>query len=338
VKKRLLYIGNKLGNNGGTATTIDVLSVLLQEEGYTLRTASPIKNKVGRFLDMLFKTFYHRMETDLVLIDTYSTQNFLYAVGVASLCRIFKIPYIPILHGGNLFERLEKSPKLSRKLFKGAKINVAPSQYLLQEFQKKGYTNLVYIPNTIEIKKYPFLLRKSVSLKLLWVRSFAKIYNPLLAVHVLKNLIDEGYKAQLCMVGPDKDGSLKMCKDLAREYNLPVTFTGKLEKEEWVALSAEYDIFINTTNFDNMPVSIIEAMALGIPIISTNVGGIPYLIEDKKNGLLVPPNDIEAIQKQIIRLLKSDSLAKKLSVEGRKKAESFDWDKVKHNWFPLLNN
>src|SRR5690606_2235082 len=233
-------------------------------------------------------------QVEYVLIDTYSTQNFYYAYLSAKLSRLLKLKYIPILHGGNLENRLSKNPKMSKALFLGAYKNVAPSQFTASVFQKYGYSNLVCIPNTIEIKKYPFKARTFEEINLLWVRTFSKIYNPLLAIHLLKALQEEGIKASLCMVGPEGDGSLKQAKVLAKQLHVEVRFTGKLSKAEWVDLSKDYNIFINTTHFDNMPVSVIEAMALGLPIVSTNVGGIPFLIENGHEGILVNPDDVQA--------------------------------------------
>ena len=143
---------------------------------------------------------------------------------------------------------------------------------------------------------------------MLWVRSFSEIYNPLLALQIVELLKNEGLDVELCMVGPEKDGSLQRCKSVAQELNLPVTFTGMLSKEEWIDLSKDYDIFINTTNFDNMPVSVMEAMALGLPVVSTNVGGLPYLIEDGVDGMLFPPNNAELFVgaiKNFVQSLKS---------------------------------
>ncbi len=185
MKKRLLYIGNQLSKEGSTVTSIETLGNLLISAGYIVKTASSIKSKPLRMFDMLWQTFINRNNVDVVLIDTYSTQNFQYAVGVTKVCRFFKLPYIPILRGGNLPDRIKKSPKLSKKLFKGAKTNIAPSNYLLEAFKKEGYNNLTYIPNTIEMKKYHFELRKNIKPKLLWVRSFAELYNPLLAIEII---------------------------------------------------------------------------------------------------------------------------------------------------------
>ena len=140
------------------------------------------------------------------------------------------------------------------------------------------------------------------------------------------------------MVGPDKDGSLEMCKKYAAEKKLPVTFSGKLTKEDWIALAKEYDIFINTTHFDNTPVSVIEAMALGLPVVSTNVGGVPYLLDNKKEALLVPDDDSEAFVEAIVSLCNNSSLTRGLVQNARRKAEDFDWKNVKHLWDALLKD
>lgn len=290
-----------------------------------------------RLWDMLSTVYRQRNHIDLVIIDTYSTWSFYYAVAVAKLCRWSKIPYIPILHGGNLPKRLEKNKTLCRNLFGGAITNVAPSAFMLSQFKKGGYTKLTHIPNAIPLKDYTYKKREQVSYKLLWVRSFAEIYNPMLALEVVILLMKKGAPVSLCMIGPDKDDSMERCKKVAKEQNLPVTFTGVLKKEEWIALSEEYDIFINTTNFDNMPVSVMEAMALGLSVISTKVGGIPYLIEDEKTGVLVPPSNAPAFVEAIERLVENPQLTTQLGHQARAEIEKLDWSHVKEMWISFLD-
>lgn len=336
-KRNLLYIGNKLAAKGSTLSTIESLSRKLQEEGFTVTSASAVVSKPLRMIHMLYSVWKYRKWADLVLIDTYSTLNFQYAVWVATVCRWFTIAYIPILHGGNLPTRLQKSKKQSRKLFGNATTNVAPSNYLLEVFKEEGYSNLTYIPNTIEIENYPFLLREQVSPKLLWVRSFVELYNPMLALRVLEHLIQDGYtEAELCMIGPDKDGSMAQCKAYAIQKNLPVRFTGGLIREEWLQQSKGYDIFINTTHVDNTPVSVIEAMALGLPVISTNVGGIPYLLTQDDTGILVPPNSIENFVAAIKQILQNPDKTTAMTIKARNSVEKFDWKEVKKHWISTL--
>lgn len=335
-KKRLLYIGNKLSKSGSTVTSIETLGVFLSKEGYEVFTSSSKKNKFLRILDMLSSVFKNRNRVDLVLIDTYSTQNFYYAVIVGKLCQKLQVPYIPILRGGDLPKRLVKSEKLSQNLFNNSFTNIAPSAYLLNKFQEAGYANLTYIPNTIPIENYRFLERSKPSAKLLWVRSFAEIYNPLLALEIVEGLMKDGVDVQLCMVGPDKDGSLERCKKIATEMKLPISFTGLLSKQEWISLSKEYDIFINTTNFDNMPVSVMEAMALGIPVVSTNVGGLPYMIEDGVNGILLPPNNAQSFVKVITTLINTPDKSLSIARNARVEIEKMDWGVVRGMWDEVL--
>ena len=120
----------------------------------------------------------------LVLIDTYSNLAFYYVLVIASLARVFNVPYVPVLRGGNLDHRLQKSPVLSKMIFGYSKNNITPSMYLQEQFQKAGYV-VKYIPNFIELEKYPYKERNECSLKLLWVRAFHGIYNPTMAIRVL---------------------------------------------------------------------------------------------------------------------------------------------------------
>ena len=212
---------------------------------------------------------------------------------------------------------------------------MAPSEYLKTAFIDAGYST-TYIPNNIELAKYKFQKRSDDTIRLLWVRSFSKIYNPGLAIKVQKQLEEKGYVAELCMVGPDSDGSLDEVKSLAITLKTNTIFTGKMKKSDWIERSKDYNIFINTTNFDNTPVSVIEAMALGLPIVSTDVGGMPFLIDDGKEGLLVPPNNIGSMVKAILKLKENDELRNECVSAARYKVEQFDWVKVKNLWNILL--
>lgn len=286
---------------------------------------------------MLWAILRHGRHEQPVVIDVYSTLNFYYALACAQLCRLLGIRYFCVLHGGNLPQRLEQNPRLSRFLFGGAELLIAPSGYLQQAFARKGY-NAVVIPNFLPIENYPFRWREELRPRLLWVRAFDRIYRPELAIRVLHRLLKRWPEARLCMVGPDKDGSMARCKSLAVDLGIAgqVTFTGRLPKAEWIALAADYDIFINTTDFDNTPVSVLEAMALGFPVVSTNVGGLPWLIEDGIDGLLVPPADEDAFYAAVEQLLEDPSLASILSKNARKKAETFAWERVKPLWLEIL--
>ena len=332
---KLLYIGNKLSQHGFNKTTVETLGEDLAKEGFHVVSVSNKKNFFLRLFEMIWITLTES-KVDYIIIDTYSTKAFLYTFMCSQIARFRNIKYTPILHGGNLPIRLKDNPILSSLVFKNAYQNVAPSNYLKSEFVKFGFNNIVYIPNTIEIEKYAFKKRTKIEPKLLWVRAFSSIYNPRMAIDVLVQLKKTFPNASLTMVGPDKDGSLQSAKRYAQLNKVDVSFTGQLSKEEWWKLSENHSIFINTTNFDNTPVSVMEAMALGLPVVTTNVGGIPYLLSDEQNALLVRPNDVNAMVSKIEVLMHDENLAAKLSQNGREEAMKWDWNVVKQQWGNLL--
>ncbi|MTE27405.1 glycosyltransferase family 4 protein [Winogradskyella ouciana] len=334
--KNVLYIGNALSSKGKTTTSVESLGAKLGEL-HTLKIASNKSNKILRLLDMIKVVIYNRSWADYILIDTYSTTNFYYALIVSQLARWFNIKYIPILHGGNLENRLKNSKKISDVIFNNAYRLVSPSNFLKNVFEDYGFNNVLYIPNAIELENFEFQNRDIKTIKLLWLRSFSEIYNPKLAVLVLEELISRGYQAELTMVGPEIDGSMEASRILSETKNLNVNFTGKLDRKQWTNLAKDCNVFINTTNFDNMPVSVIEAMALGLPVVSTNVGGLPYLIAHKKEGLLVPPNDAYAMSEAVIKLMKDKNLKENIVNNARKKVEQYNWEVIKPKWIRLLS-
>ncbi|OUS21238.1 glycosyl transferase family 1 [Nonlabens dokdonensis] len=336
--KNILYIGNKLAAKGRTATTIDVLGPLLQKEGYQVRYASSIRNISKRMLHMMRMTYINRKWANVVLIDTYSTKNFWYAITISRLCRSLKIKYIPILHGGNLPNRITKNPKAIHAYLENAHAIVSPSEYLISAFAKAGYHNLTKINNFIELDSYPFQERAINTPKLLWVRSFAQIYHPEMAIKVFESIKNKYPAATLTMVGPEKDGSLERCKMLAKKLQLEIKFTGLLAKKAWIKLSENNNIFLNTTHFDNLPVSLIEAMALGLPVVSTDVGGISYLIENDKNGKLVPDNDRDKMVCAIEELISQQEHSQAIIRNARETASFYSWRTVRHKWNALLQS
>lgn len=333
--KKILYIGNKLEKHGAAPTSVDILPDLLAEEGLEFRAVSHFKNKPLRLLHMLGSIFRNHRGLDLVLIDTYSTSNFWYAVSCGYCCKLLNLPYIFILHGGNLGERFKESSARILKIFKKAYFNIVPSKFLMEQLEQFNLDNLLYIPNAINISHYSFKERETFRARILWVRSFDKVYRPKLAIKVISALRQHFPEAELCMVGPEKDGSHEKLKEYVRKHQLPVKFPGKLSKDEWAKLSEDYDIFLNTASVDNLPVSVLEAMALGLPVVSARVGGIPYLIQHDLSGKLAEGN-VKDLADKIRQLIENPQQAISISQNARAEAEKYDWAKLKRLWVDLL--
>lgn len=333
----ILYAGNILSSHGFTPTFIELLTPKLSEY-YEIKSVSSKREQSLRMWDMVSTLLKNKKKLKLVLIDSYSLKAFWYTYALAKLCIRYNIPYIPILRGGSYADRLKQSPDLCKIIFSNSVKNISPSLYMKKIFEDEGY-DVDYIPNFIPVKDYFFKERKRAGPKLFWVRSFDRTYNPELAVEILKKLRSKYPEAELCMVGPDKDGSLNKVIDKAKKCGVidSLKLVGKLSKKDWTKLSEDYDIFINTTDFDNHPVSVIEAMALGLPVISTDVGGIPYLINNNVNGILIPPNNADKFIEQIENLISNPKLVSSITLEARKRVEEFDWDILKNKWFSAID-
>lgn len=335
-KKTLLYIGNRLQGKGLNPTTVDTLGNKL-EANFDVIRASHMGNPVLRLLHMWWTILRHAHKADYLLIDTYSTSAFTYAWTSAKLAHFLGLKYIPFLHGGDLPKRYQQNRTHCLTFFKHAYKIVSPSGYLKFETETAFGVAVDVIPNYLELENYPFTYRTKVpALKLLWVRAFHKIYNPTLAPKMLAKLREMGVEVEMTMVGPDKDGTLEKTKTLAKKLGVNIEFTGRLPKADWLALSVDYHVFVNTTNADNTPVSVMEAMALGMPVVTTNVGGIPYLFENEVGGYQVPADDATAMATAIVDLKNDEEKLSRMSSQARKKAESWAWTAVRRSWLKLL--
>ncbi len=333
----ILYLGNMLSRHGKSPALMELIVPRLSKH-INIKAYSDQKSQVGRLVQMMMAVVRYRSQCSLVMIDTFSTTAFWYCYILSMMCRLFNIPYLPVLHGGLFETRLKQTPRLSRQVFNHAAANISPSLFLKQIFEQNQYT-VINIPNFISLEDYPFGNRTLFKPRLLWVRAFHEIYNPYMAIQAIKLLADQFPEASLTMVGSDKDGSMERSKQMARELGVEdrINFTGYLSKEEWIGLSAEHDFFINTSTADNMPVSVMEGMSLGLVVISTNVGGIPFLLRDRVDAYLVDSNDSKSMADRIKEVILQPQVGRQLTEAARHKSETFSWPIIQAQWLLTIN-
>ncbi|MDQ6785593.1 MAG: glycosyltransferase family 4 protein, partial [Acidobacteriota bacterium] len=110
-----------------------------------------------------------------------------------------------------------------------------------------------------------------------------------------------------------------------------------VEQEKMPALYDAVDVYLNSPNTDNMPGSIIECFAAGVPVVTTNAGGIPYILEHEKTGLMVEANDHKAMAREAMRLLEDAELAENIIGNARRVCEKFTWKAVRLEWTNLYS-
>ena len=335
---RLLIVGSFLPGFDLSRYAGGNLAVEIIRGGGKVITTSRRRWRPLRLADMLRTIRRRRGEYDLAHVTVFSNRAFIYAECVVALLCVLGKRCTLGLHGGNLPVFAGHHPTRTRRLLNRSSVAVCPSRYLFEELNSFG-KELHLIPNALHIAKYSCKARRFPGRRLLWLRAFHAIYNPEMAIAMFSRVVDAIPDASMTMIGPDKgDGTLQATKKMAKDLGLleRISFPGAISKEDVPKVMTQHDVFVNTTNVDNTPVSIVEAMACGLPVVSTNVGGIPYLLEHGKTGLLVSPGDAGEMAGAVRRLLSEPQLAQDLGDNGRKLAESFDWNVVLPQWQKLF--
>lgn len=335
---KALLIGNFLSATRGTRGVCEDLAIQLRAAGWQVSTASNQPGRLRRLMEMISVTWRMRREYNVAQVDVYSNLSFIWAEIVCALLRFVGKPYVLTLHGGGLPVFARRWPKRVSRLLQSAEVVTAPSRFLIEEMSAYRQ-DLVLQPNPVDLSAYDFHLRDHPQPSLIWLRAFHEIYNPTLAPRVLALLAEEFPNARLTMIGPDRhDGSLAATKQLAAELGVQdrILFSGRVPKQKIAGWLNAGDIFLNTANVDNTPVSVLEALACGLCIVSTDSGGLSYLLKDGHDALLVPANDPQAMATAVRRCLRNRGLAEELSRHGRRKAQEFDWSVLRPRWHEIL--
>jgi glycosyltransferase involved in cell wall biosynthesis len=286
----------------------------------------------------LATTWLKRAYYDVAQIDLYADLAFVYAEVVAASLRILRCPFILTLHGGALSGFALHSPKRLGRLLKSAAAVTAPSAHH-QEGLRQFRSDIRVVRNGLDLRLYEARRLAAARPRLVWLRAFHETYNPPLAVEVAHLLATDFPDLQLLMVGPDKgDGAYERTVELVRAFGLDdrVRLVGAVPKTDVPHMLRQGDIFLNTTNIDNAPVTVVEALACGLCVVSTNVGGVPRLLCDGQDALLVPPRDASAMAAGVRRIVADPSLAARLSANARITAQAFDREAVLTAWEDLL--
>ena len=334
----LLIVGNFLSKSIGNRSVCEDLAERLPGYGWQVSTTSHRPGRVRRLADMLLTAWLTRDGYWMAQVDLYSGPAFYWAAAVCGLLRMMNKPYILTLHGGNLPQFGRRHRWSVKKLLQSAAAVTAPSRYLFEEMREYR-ADIQVLPNAIALAHYPFVPRDTARPRLVWIRAFHHIYQPSLAIRVLAQLKELFPDIQLTMAGPDKgDGSLQEARAIARELGVEdrIQFLGQLPKAEIARWINTGDIFLNTSSVDNCPVTVIEAMACGACVVTTAVGGIPYLCSQDADAMLTPAGDVDAMTASVVRVLSQPGLAASLSRNARSRVELLDWSAILPRWTSLL--
>jgi glycosyltransferase involved in cell wall biosynthesis len=334
---------------GGMATQTRQLFELLAAEGLNVRviqTNSPYSpswvgnikgiRAIFRLLPYFLKVWKLAGQVNVIHLMANSGWSWqLFSAPVIWIGWLRKTAVVVNYRGGEAEQYFRESIRwVAPSMNKAAEI-VVPSPYLKKVFSEQGF-NVTVIPNIVNFERFKPCVKSrentNQEFKLIVTRNLEPIYGLPTAIRAVARATKElpNLKLLIAGSGPQKKELLKLIDDLDLQNN--VSFVGRLGPGEIELFYRDADIMLNPTTVDNMPNSVLEALASGLPIITTDVGGIPYIVDDEKTALMVSVGDDEAMARQIIRLYKDEGVRQTLINNGLKEVAQYGWSEVKQRW------
>jgi glycosyltransferase involved in cell wall biosynthesis len=243
----------------------------------------------------------------------------------------YHVPVIVHYHGGEAGRFLSREIAWVRPTLRRARHVVVPSGYLAHVFAVHGVPTRV-VPNVVDLQAFRPAPTLPARPHVIVTRNLEPIYDIETALRAFAIVVRRFPDARLTVAGsgPERERLLALADELALDDH--VRFTGRVDNAELPPLYRSASIVVNPSRADNMPVSLLEAFASGVPVVSTNVGGVPYMAQDQVTAMLVPAAQPQAMADAMLRVLNEPSLASRLREAGLEAASAYAWSCVR----PLL--
>ena len=295
------------------------------------------RNKYGRqflaanlYLPQLATRLAH---ADVVHVFGAAYRAFLLApLAALLLARPYRVPVVLNYRNGEGPDHLAHSP-IARAAIRHADRVVVPSAFLAQAFAGFGLKTTA-IANIVDLQRFAFRERPVLRPRLLSTRNLHGLYNISCTLRAFRMIQDRRPDATLTIAGDGPKRSV--LEQLSGLLGLRgVRFLGRVAYDQMPSLYADHDVYVQTPDVDNQPNSVLEAFASGLPVVSTDVGGMSAMVANGTQGLLVPKNDHASLANEVLRLLENPRLARELTAGARVACERHTWPVVRDQWLRL---
>jgi glycosyltransferase involved in cell wall biosynthesis len=290
----------------------------------------PYLRTMARFPIYLATLLAGLREADVAHIFSAAFWSFLIAAAPAIwVSRIFGKKILVHYHSG-LAQRHLSASWMARTILRRADKLVVPSPYLVEVFREHGLAAQA-IPNLVDLTLFSYRARNPLRPLLLCSRNLESCYGIDLVLRAFAEVQRPFPNARLWILG---EGSQENAiRRLIAELNLTgVEVPGSVSRENIGRFYDQADILINASRVDNMPVSILEAFAAGLPVVTTDAGGIPYIVRHEQTGLLSATEDSKQLAANVIRLLDDSALARRLAENAHEQSHTYHWSTVREHW------
>lgn len=346
---RLAIVGPLPPPFGGMANQTRQLAELLRDEGVTVEVVqvnAPYHpawitrlrglRAVFRLLPYLARLWAAAGRNDLFHVMANSGWSWhLFAAPAIVIAKLRGKAVVVNYRGGEAEAFFARAFSRVQRSLRQADAVVVPSSFLANVFAQRGVVTHV-VPNIVNLERFvggeP---QWDAAPHILVARNLEPLYDNASAIRAFAEIRRSwpGARMTIAGSGPEKEAlqSLAQALDVAET----VSFVGKVENADMPTLYRGAHVSLNPSLADNMPISILEALACGVPVVSTDVGGVPHLVEHEKTALLAPARNPEALAQACLRLLSDRVLAKRLSVAGRELVQDFSWARVRPKLFEV---
>lgn len=346
---RIALVGPLPPPAGGMATQTAQLARLLGEAGAVVEIVQTNPayrpawvarwrglRALARLLPYLLGLWRAAGRSDLMHVMANSGWSwFLFAEPALRIAAWRRCPVVINYRGGEAASFLAGSASRVLPLLKRAQALVVPSGFLREVFARHGVAARV-VPNIIDLARFAPGQAKADPPEILVARHLEPIYGLDVALSAFALLAagwpPERPRPRLVIAGEGPERARLESQAQALGLADSVEFTGPLGREVMAQRLARARVALNASRADNMPNSVLEAMACGVPVVSTAVGGVPWVLKDGASGLLVAVDDPEAMARALRRVLSDESLACRLAAAAREDVQAYGWPRVRAQW------
>ncbi len=274
---------------------------------------------------------------DVIHIFSASYLSFVLAPTPAILAaRLFGRRAILNYRSGEAADHLRRWKRTMLPTVRLVQAVAVPSGYLVDVFGAAGIAARA-IPNFVDLDDFAFRARRPLRPVFLSNRNFEPLYNVACTIDAFALLQKQVAEARLVLVG---DGSERAALEARVERHglRNVTFLGRVKPQDMSRIYRDADIYLNSPDIDNMPTSIIEAFASGLPVVTSDAGGIPYIVEHERTGLMFAKGDHAGQAEQALRVLRDETLAQALIEAALAECSRYRWSAVREGWLNLYHN
>ena len=333
--KKVLLIANYKPGTGGISGQVEKLNAYLDKEGVVNEVFST-KGSLAYRIQVPFKLLKVAKDYDVLHVHTCSHWGFITAVLGVWAGRRLKKKVVVTYHGGGAEQFFSRHPRLVKKYLCQTDANIVLSGFLSNVFDKYQIPYTV-IPNIVELEEGRFCPRATIEPKFISIRTLSPLYNIECIIKAFKAVKKACPSARLTIVGdgPSRDSLEQFVRS---ESIQDVTFVGRVDNARIYEYLNQSDIMLSAPRIDNMPVSVLEGFNAGLLVISSNVGGVPYMIEDEVNGLLFESNNSMALAEKMMWALSHQDESHNMIDNAKEAVKLYSWECVREKIFELYNS